>query len=217
MNSPSTSLADLRREYTLAGLTEADLAPDPMQQFQRWLDQALAAGLREPNAMVLATVNETGQPSTRVVLLKGLDQRGFIFFTNYGSRKGGELAGNPKASLTFPWIDLERQVCITGCVSKISREESDEYFKLRPRGSRLSTWASKQSEVIPGRAELEARMQALEAKHPGEEIPLPPYWGGYALAPDEIEFWQGRPNRLHDRLRYSRSPDNRWIIERLSP
>ena len=212
------SIADLRRDYSLAGLSEADLDRDPIRQFRRWFDQALDAQITEPNAMVLATVDATGQPSTRVVLLKAVDERGFSFFTNYESRKGRELSGNPRASLTFPWIALERQVCITGSVTKLSREESEAYFKLRPRGSRLGAWASpKQSEVVADRADLEARMRALEAKHPGEDIPLPPYWGGYLLAPTEIEFWQGRPSRLHDRLRYARQPDGSWKIERLSP
>src|SRR5882762_8343081 len=212
------SIAHLRRDYTLAGLSEADLAPDPIEQFQKWFQEAVAAKITEPNAMVLATVDASGQPSTRVVLLKAVDERGFSFFTNYESRKGRELAGNPKASLTFPWTELERQVCITGRVSQLGREESEAYFKLRPRGSRLGAWASpKQSEAISGRAELEARMRELEAKYPGEEIPLPPYWGGFVLAPAEIEFWQGRPSRLHDRLRYARQPNGSWKIERLSP
>lgn len=216
--SDSSSLADLRRDYSLAGLSEADLDRDPIRQFQQWFDQALAAQVTEPNAMILATADATGQPSTRVVLLKAVDDRGFSFFTNYESRKGRELAGNARASLTFPWIALERQVCINGSVTKLSREESEAYFKLRPRGSRLGAWASpKQSEVVADRSELEARMRALEAKHPGDDIPLPPYWGGYVLAPAEIEFWQGRTSRLHDRLRYARQPDGSWKIERLSP
>jgi pyridoxamine 5'-phosphate oxidase len=212
------SLANLRRDYSLAGLSEQDLAADPIQQFQKWLHEALAADIPEPNAMVLATVGASGQPSTRVVLLKAVDERGFSFFTNYESRKGRELAANPRASLTFPWIALERQVCLAGTVSKLSREESAAYFRLRPRASRLGALASpKQSEVVPGRSVLEERMKQLEARHPGEDIPLPSYWGGYVLAPIEIEFWQGRPSRLHDRLRYSRQPDGSWQIERLSP
>ena len=212
------SIAHLRRDYSLAGLSEGDLSADPIQQFQKWFGEALAAEITEPNAMVLATVDAKGQPSTRVVLLKAVDERGFSFFTNYESRKGCELASNPRAALTFPWIALERQVCITGRVSKVSREESDAYFKLRPRGSRLGAWASpKQSEIVPSRAALEERMRQIEAQHPGEEVPLPPFWGGYVLAPDAIEFWQGRPSRLHDRLRYSWQPDGAWKIERLSP
>lgn len=212
------SIAHLRRDYSLAGLSEGDLAADPIQQFQKWFHEALAAEITEPNAMVLATVDAAGQPSTRVVLLKAVDERGFSFFTNYESRKGREMASNPRAALTFPWIELERQVCITGRVSKVSREESDAYFNQRPRGSRLGAWASpKQSEVVPDRATLEERMRRFEAQHPGEDVPLPPYWGGYILAPDAVEFWQGRPSRLHDRLRYSRQPDGAWKIERLSP
>jgi pyridoxamine 5'-phosphate oxidase len=212
------SIADLRRDYSLAGLSEQDLAADPVQQFQKWFQEALTAEIAESNAMVLATVAPSGQPSTRVVLLKAVDARGFSFFTNYESRKGRELAGNARASLTFPWIALERQVCITGSVSKLSREESAAYFKLRPRASRLGAWASpKQSEVVADRAVLETRMKQFEAQYPGEDVPLPPYWGGYVLAPVEVEFWQGRPSRLHDRLRYARQPDGSWRIERLSP
>ncbi len=210
-------LAELRQEYTLAGLSESDLAPDPIAQFQRWLHEAMAAQLAEPNAMVLATVAPDGQPSTRTVLLKALDARGFSFFTNYESRKARELAANPRASLTFPWHALERQVNIEGRVSKLPRAEAEAYFKLRPRDSRLGAWASNQSQIIPGRDALEDRMKELQAKYPGEEIPLPPNWGGYVLAPERIEFWQGRPSRLHDRLRYTREPDGSWRIERLSP
>ncbi|HYV32891.1 MAG TPA: pyridoxamine 5'-phosphate oxidase [Candidatus Binatia bacterium] len=211
------SLANLRRDYSLAGLKETDLAADPFQQFQKWFQEAVAAEILEPNAMVLATVDSSGQPSTRVVLLKGVDERGFRFFTSYESRKGRELAANPKASLTFQWLELERQVCITGRVTKLSRKEAEDYFRIRPRGSRLGAWASQQSQVIADRAQLEARVREVEATYPGDQIPLPPYWGGYVLAPREIEFWQGRPSRLHDRLRYTRHPDNSWKIERLSP
>ena len=211
------SIAALRREYSQAGLREEDLAPDPFRQFQKWFEEALAAEIVEPNAMVLATVDRTGQPSTRVVLLKAVGERGFSFFTNYESRKARELAGNPRASLTFPWLALERQVCVIGTVSKLPRSEAETYFKLRPRGSRLGAWASVQSQVISGRAVLEAKMAELEARYPDEEIPLPPNWGGYVLAPQELEFWQGRPSRLHDRLRYERQPDGSWKIDRLSP
>lgn len=211
------SLAHLRRDYTLAGLNETDLAPDPVQQFQKWFQEALTAEIPEPNAMVLATVDAAGRPSTRVVLLKAVEGQGFSFFTNYESRKGHELAGNPRAAMTFPWIALERQVNVLGTVQKVSRDISAAYFQTRPRTSRLGAWASRQSEVIPNRAFLEAQMKDFEAKHPGEDIPLPPRWGGYMLVPDQIEFWQGRPSRLHDRLRYSRQPDGSWKIERLSP
>jgi len=213
----ATSLAELRREYCAAGLHERDLNGDPFRQFDQWLREALSAEVPEPNAMVLATVAPDGQPSTRIVLLKAVDARGFAFFTNYESRKARELAGNPRASLTFPWHALERQVNIEGRVSKLPRAEAEAYFKLRPRGSRLGAWASKQSEIIPGREVLEARVAELETQYPGEEIPLPPNWGGFVLAPERIEFWQGRPNRLHDRLRYARQTDGLWKIERLSP
>ena len=225
MSAPSPSgepptggrLAELRQEYTLSGLSESDLAADPIAQFQKWLRDAMAAQLAEPNAMVLATVAPDGQPSTRTVLLKALDARGFSFFTNYESRKARELATNPRASLTFPWHALERQINVEGRVSKLPRVEAEAYFKLRPRGSRLGAWASNQSQIIPGRDALETRMKELEAQYPGENIPLPPKWGGYVLAPERIEFWQGRPSRLHDRLRYTRQPSGSWKIERLSP
>jgi pyridoxamine 5'-phosphate oxidase len=207
----------LRKEYSLAGLTEDAVASEPLAQFQKWFHEAMNAEIAEPNAMVLATVAPDGQPSTRTVLLKGADERGFSFFTNYESRKARELAANPRASLTFPWIELERQVCIEGTVGKLSREESDQYFRLRPRGSRLGAWTSPQSSIIPGRAFLEERLRQLEAQYPGEEIPTPPNWGGYVLTPAQIEFWQGRPNRLHDRIRYTRQGDGSWLIERLSP
>ena len=215
--TPELRLAQLRREYTLAGLREVDLAPDPIVQFQRWFEDALAAGIVEPNAMVLATADKEGRPSSRIVLLKQVDARGFVFFTNYASRKGRELSENPHASLTFPWHALERQVCITGAASKVPRDESEAYFKLRPRGARLGANVSRQSEVVESREFLEKRLAELEQQHPGEDVPMPPTWGGYVLAPYEIEFWQGRPNRLHDRLRYIRQQDSTWRLERLSP
>lgn len=211
------SLADLRREYMLAGLSEQDLDPDPLAQFQKWFQETLKAGIVEPNAAVLATADAAGAPSARMILVKGIDDRGFSFFTSYESRKGRELTQNPNAALVFPWIELERQVCITGSISRLSSEEAAAYFKVRPRGSRLSAWASKQSQVIRSRAELEERVKQLETLYPGEEIPLPPNWGGYLLTPREIEFWQGRANRLHDRLRYIRQPNHAWRTERLSP
>ena len=209
-------ISHLRREYTQAGLSEQDLQPDPQEQFRRWIQDAIDGELTEPNAAVLATVDGQGQPSTRVVLVKGVDERGFSFFTNYESRKGRELAANPRAALTFPWVEMERQVCITGRVTQLPPEESDAYFKTRPRGSRLGAWASKQSEVIADRTILEHRLADLDREYPGNDIPMPPTWGGYVLAPDTVEFWQGRPSRLHDRLVYTRQAGS-WKVHRLSP
>ena len=215
------AIADIRREYNLAGLRRRDLCPDPIVQFRRWFDQVAGARtgemLGDVNAATLATADREGRPSSRVVLLKGVDERGFIFFTNYDSRKGHELAENPNAALTLYWPDQERQVCIAGQASKISRAESEAYFKSRPRGSRLAAWASRQSEVIENREVLEAHWRELQAKYPGEEVPMPPNWGGFVLAPTRIEFWQGRPSRLHDRFRYLKQDDGKWLIERLSP
>jgi len=211
------SIADLRKEYSLAGLLEKDLARDPFRQFDRWFQEAEAAGIIEPNAMVLATAGRDGRPGARTVLLKGVDGRGFTFFTNYESRKGRDLEGNPVATLVFPWHALERQVTVGGPVAKISREESEAYFHSRPRGSQLGAWVSPQSSIVPGRSVLEQSLKSLEAKYAGQTVPLPPYWGGYRLAPDTVEFWQGRRNRLHDRLRYRRETTGDWIVERLAP
>lgn len=213
----SPSIADLRQEYSQQGIDVAAVSPDPFEQFGRWFDQALDAQLREPNAMTLATVSVEGRPAARIVLLKGFDHRGFVFYTNYHSRKGQELAQNPYAALVFLWADLERQVRIEGTVEKVSAQDSNAYFHSRPRGSRLGAWASGQSQVIGDRTVLEDRLQTLEQKYQGQEIPRPPDWGGYRLTPTMIEFWQGRPNRLHDRLRYSRQEDNHWRIDRLAP
>jgi len=213
------SLADIRREYTSGGLRRADLDTNPIAQFQKWFAQAEAALARhqlDVNAATLATADKNGVPSARTVLLKGLDERGFIFFTNYDSRKGRELAQNPNAALVFYWQELERQVCIAGSVTKTSREESENYFKSRPHGSRLAAWASSQSEMVSDRAVLEARWQELEKKF-ATDIPLPLNWGGFILCPERIEFWQGRPSRLHDRFSYTRQPDDSWKIERLAP
>ena len=210
------SYADLRKDYTLAGLAEKDLARDPFRQFEKWFAEAQAAKVPEPNAMVLASCTADGRPSTRSVLLKALDGRGFVFYTNYESRKGRELAGNARASLLFPWIAMERQVMVEGTVSRVTREESDAYFHSRPRLSQLAAWASNQSGVIGDRALLETAMKALEKQYAGTDVPLPPNWGGFRLAPESVEFWQGRRSRLHDRLRYRRDKEG-WVIERLAP
>jgi pyridoxamine 5'-phosphate oxidase len=211
------SLSDLRREYALAGLKESDLDSNPFRQFDKWFQQALAAGLPEPNAMTLATATLDGKPSARVVLLKGFDEQGFVFFTNYESQKGRELAANPQAALVSYWTELERQVRISGQVSRVSAEESKAYFRSRPLGSQLGAWASQQSEVVGGRKILEDRLERLTQEYQTKPVPLPPYWGGYRVAPETIEFWQGRPNRLHDRLRYTLQSGCQWLIERLSP
>lgn len=211
------SFDDLRKNYALGGLRRAHLNPDPIAQFSRWMQQALDAQLLEPTAMTLATADQAGRPSSRIILLKGVDERGFLFFTNYESRKGREMLENPHAALVLYWAELERQVRITGIVTKAPAEESERYFKSRPRGHKLGAWVSNQSEVIANREVLERRLTRMEAQYPGEEVPLPSYWGGYFLAPDDIEFWQGRPDRLHDRFRYARQPNKSWLIERLSP
>ena len=234
------TLANLRREYDLTSLRRSDLETNPIAQFEKWFDQA--AGTRrsgrvrqffiqlykllflgshsqgtEVNATTLATADKDGRPSARTVLLKGVDARGFVFFTNYESRKARELAENPHAALVFHWTDQARQVCISGTVARISREESEAYFKTRPRGSRLGAWASRQSEPVENRALLEKRWSEWEAKYPGDDIPTPPNWGGYVLSPTRIEFWQGRPSRLHDRFCYLLQPDKSWRLDRLYP
>ena len=211
-----TSVADLRREYARARLDESNVSPDPITEFARWFEEAVKAEVQEPNAMTLASVGPDGAPSARIVLLKGFDERGFVFFTDYRSQKGIELKQNPRAALVLYWPELERQVRITGAAALIERRESEAYFRTRPRGSRISAWVSHQSQVIAGRKVLEERVPELERKYPGDDVPLPPYWGGLRLAPATIEFWQGRTSRLHDRIRYTRSADT-WRIERLSP
>lgn len=215
MTSP-ISPAELRKEYMRRGLSESELDPDPIRQFQRWFDEATSAGLIEPNAMTLATATRDGHPSARMVLLKGFDARGFVFYTNYESRKGGELEQNPQAALVFFWVELERQVRVEGRVERAAPEESDAYFASRPLGSQIGAWASAQSRVIAGREPLERRTAELEDEYAGREVPRPSQWGGYRVVPHVIEFWQGRPSRLHDRLRY-RQKDGGWIVERLSP
>ncbi len=210
------SIAHLRREYARARLDERDVDPDPLVQFRHWFEDARRAELPEPNAMTLATATPDGVPSARMVLLKAADERGFTFFTDYRSRKGQELEANPHAALVFFWGELERQVRISGTVSRVSREETEAYFRTRPRESRLGAWTSHQSTVLAGRDVLEARLREMSARHPGDDVPTPPYWGGYLLRPDALEFWQGRESRLHDRVRYQREAGG-WRIERLSP
>ena len=208
-------IADIRKEYTFAGLRRADLHPDPIHQFKNWFQAALSAGVVEPNAMALATVDASGQPSSRIVLLKDVDDRGFTFYTNYESRKGRELAANSKAALTMFWPGLERMVCVRGATKKLGREESEIYYKSRPIGSRLGAWVSSQSTPIPNREYLENKLREVSAKY-GENPPIPPYWGGFVLCPATVEFWQGRPSRLHDRFLYTKSGET-WKIDRLSP
>ncbi|QDL06545.1 pyridoxamine 5'-phosphate oxidase [Brasilonema octagenarum UFV-E1] len=211
------TIADLRKDYTLQSLSEKDVNSNPFIQFRQWFDQALAAQLPEPNAMTVATATVNGQPSARIVLLKGFDERGFIFYTNYNSHKGQQLAENPQASLVFWWAELERQVRICGSVEKVSENESDEYFYSRPLNSRLGAWASEQSQVIKSREALEQRMQELQIQYQNQDVKRPQHWGGLRVIPTEIEFWQGRSNRLHDRLLYTRLDDGSWKIQRLSP
>ena len=227
-------LSDLRREYAVGGLDEADLEPDPLSMFRRWLHHALRAGLHEPNAFVLATAGPDGAPASRIVLLKGLDERGFVFFTNYSSRKGEEIAANPRAALLFPWHALERQVRVEGVATRLTDAENDAYFAKRPRASQLGAWASPQSQVVPDRAALDTRYDEVAARFGEGDVPRPDHWGGYCVAPEVVEFWQGRVGRMHDRLRYRRVPvgppgarwkaedgrtseGTRWLTERLAP
>lgn len=211
------SISHLRREYSLGSLHRKDLLADPIAQFRAWFTAATEAGVVEANAMTLSTIGLDGRPSARIVLLKGVDERGFSFFTNYESRKGQELAAKPFASLTFLWKEMERQVRVEGTVTKVSREESEAYFSSRPRNSRLGAWVSNQSQIITDREVLEKNMAELQARYLGEEVPLPPNWGGYMVKPETIEFWQGQRSRLHDRLVYRRQADDSWLVERLAP
>ena len=210
------SIADLRTDYRRAALSETEVAEDPIVQFTRWFEEAVAAQVHEPNAMCLATATPDAYPSARMVLLKGVDARGFVFYTDYRSRKGRELADNPCASLCFFWPELERQVRIAGAVQRVSRSESDAYFQSRPLPSRLGAWTSTQSSVLASRDQLEAELSGITARFSEGPVPLPDHWGGFRVVPEEIEFWQGRPSRLHDRIQFRREA-GAWVRRRLSP
>jgi pyridoxamine 5'-phosphate oxidase len=211
------SIADLRQDYARATLNEGDVDPDPVRQFATWLEQAIAAQVLEPTAMTLATATPDGAPAARMVLLKGVDERGFAFYTDYRSRKGSELTANPRAALVFWWGELERQVRITGRVTRVAAGESEAYFRTRPINSRLGAWASVQSSVLDNREALEGRLREVTERFAGGEPPLPPHWGGFRVQHDEVEFWQGRRSRLHDRILYRRGAGTGWTIARLSP
>jgi len=206
-----------RYEHIGKGLRRSDLNPDPIKQFANWFTTAIETGIGDVNAMSLATAGQDAKPSVRIVLLKSFDEDGFVFFTNYESEKGKQLEANPYAALGFYWIELDRQIRISGKVDKTSRKESQTYFRSRPVGSQLSAWASRQSAVLDGRRVLDARMEEMNERFADKRVPLPPHWGGYRLKPDNMEFWQGRSNRLHDRFRYTRQSDGSWLIERLAP
>jgi pyridoxamine 5'-phosphate oxidase len=210
------SPTDLRRDYAMASLDVTDVNPDPLAQFRQWFTEAQQASIREPNAMTLATATPDGHPSARVVLLKTIDERGIGFFTDYRSRKARELDSNPNAAVAFAWLEIERQVRIEGTVSRMGSDEAAAYFGTRPLGSRYGAWASVQSSVIPGRDWLESAVKEVESRHPNHDVPLPPHWGGFILAPTRYEFWQGRASRLHDRVQY-RLASGSWVIERLAP
>ena len=206
-----------RYEHIGKGLRRSDLNPNPIKQFANWFTTAIETGIGDVNAMSLATAGQDAKPSVRIVLLKSFDEDGFVFFTNYESEKGKQLEANPYAALGFYWIELDRQIRISGKVDKTSRKESQTYFRSRPVGSQLSAWASRQSAVLDGRRVLDARMEEMNERFADKRVPLPPHWGGYRLKPDNMEFWQGRSNRLHDRFRYTRQSDGSWLIERLAP
>ncbi len=214
---PLFDIAGFRHEYIGEGLRRANLDPDPIKQFDKWFAAAVAAKINDANAMALATATKDGKPSARVVLLKDFDERGFVFYTNYTSEKGRQLAENPRAALVFYWMEVERQIRIEGITEKISREESEHYFHTRLAGAQIGAWASHQSEAIDGRRVLDARLAEMTQRFAQGEIPLPPHWGGYRVKPEKIEFWQGRPNRLHDRFRYTHQADGSWVIDRLAP
>jgi pyridoxamine 5'-phosphate oxidase len=216
METPRDPAAS-RYDHAAQGLRRSDLDPDPIKQFSNWFTAAIEARICDVNAMSLATAGEGGKPSVRIVLLKGFDQDGFVFFTNYESEKGKQLAALPYAALAFYWIELDRQIRISGQAEKTSRQESQSYFHSRPLGSQLSAWASRQTEILDGRRVLDARMAEMTERFRNKRVPLPPHWGGYRVNPDVMEFWQGRPNRLHDRFRYTRQADGNWLIERLAP
>jgi pyridoxamine 5'-phosphate oxidase len=211
-----SDVASRRSEYESAGLDFADLDPDPLRQWQLWYDEAVAAGVTEPNAMALSTLGTDGVPDVRFVLVRGVDERGLAFYTNLASEKARQLDAHPTAAAAFGWLELHRQVRVRGHVERVSDAESDAYFASRPRGSRIGAWASPQSRPIAGRDELEALVRQQDERHPGEDVPRPGHWGGFRIAPGEMEFWQGRPSRLHDRLRYRRSGET-WAIDRLAP
>jgi len=217
MEKPSFDQAGFRHEYIGEGLRRRDLDPDPIKQFDAWFTAAAKAGIHDANAMALATATLDGKPSARVVLLKDFDESGFVFYTNYASEKGRQLEENPRAALVLYWMEVERQIRVEGTVEKTSREESEQYFHTRPAGAQLGAWASRQSEVIDARRVLNARLEEMTERFAQREIPLPAHWGGYRLKPERIEFWQGRPDRLHDRFRYTRQKDGSWQIDRLAP
>lgn len=216
-NQRAADLAALRREYGDQGVDVPDLAPDPITMFQRWMDDTVQSGLHEPNAMVVTTVSAEGRPSTRMVLLKAVDERGFVFYTNYESQKGEDIEANPAVSLLFPWHDLQRQVRVEGTATRVTQQESEAYFSSRPRGSQLGAWASPQSREVASRAELDDLYEAVEERFGDSvDVPLPPQWGGYVVRPDVVEFWQGRKGRMHDRMVFRREEDG-WSTVRLAP